>query len=116
MAGLSTSTVHRLLATLTAERILEHDAATGTYNVIANKPPDLSPAGGEWNPSWNGSQASVQMYNGALGADGAVLNHVVIGLAGVAERMVAAVGEFRGRLERFRSADWRTSGLADQRR
>ena len=31
--GLGKSTVHRLLATLTAERILEHDAATGTYRL-----------------------------------------------------------------------------------
>ena len=31
--GLGKSTVHRLLATLTAERILEHDPATGTYRL-----------------------------------------------------------------------------------
>ena len=31
--GLGKSTVHRLLATLTAERILEHDQATGTYRL-----------------------------------------------------------------------------------
>ena len=30
---LGKSTVHRLLATLTAERILEHDPATGTYRL-----------------------------------------------------------------------------------
>jgi hypothetical protein len=45
--------------------IIGSQAANGTYKVIANKPPDPSLAGGEWNPSWNGSQASVQMYNGA---------------------------------------------------
>jgi subtilisin family serine protease len=45
--------------------IIGSQAANGTYKVIANKPPDPSSAGGEWNPSWNGSQASVQMYNGA---------------------------------------------------
>jgi IclR family transcriptional regulator, KDG regulon repressor len=31
--GLGKSTAHRLLATLTAERILEHDPATGTYRL-----------------------------------------------------------------------------------
>jgi len=31
--GLSTSTVHRLLATLAAERLLEHDRATGRYRL-----------------------------------------------------------------------------------
>jgi IclR family transcriptional regulator, KDG regulon repressor len=31
--GLGKSTVHRLLATLTAERILEHDPAAGTYRL-----------------------------------------------------------------------------------
>ena len=31
--GLGKSTVHRLLATLTAERILEHEPATGTYRL-----------------------------------------------------------------------------------
>jgi IclR family KDG regulon transcriptional repressor len=31
--GLGKSTVHRLLATLTAERILEHDPVTGTYRL-----------------------------------------------------------------------------------
>jgi thermitase len=50
--------------------IIGSQAANGTYKVIANKPPDLSPAGGEWNPSWNGSQASVQMYNGAASLGG----------------------------------------------
>jgi thermitase len=43
--------------------VIGEPAANGTYKVIANKWPD--PAGTQWNPSWNGSQASVQMYNGA---------------------------------------------------
>ena len=50
--------------------IIGSQAANGTYKVIANKPPDLSAFGGEWNPSWNGSQASVQMYNGAASLGG----------------------------------------------
>jgi hypothetical protein len=37
-------------------------AANGTYKVVADKWPD--PAGSDFNPSWSGSQASVQMYNG----------------------------------------------------
>jgi thermitase len=48
--------------------VLGSEAANGTYKVIANKRPD--PAGDEWNPSWNGSQASVQMYNGAASLGG----------------------------------------------
>jgi thermitase len=48
--------------------VLGSEAANGTYMVIANKRPD--PAGDEWNPSWNGSQASVQMYNGATSLGG----------------------------------------------
>jgi hypothetical protein len=43
--------------------IIGSQAANGTYKVIANKWPD--PAGTRLNLSWNGSQASVQMYNGA---------------------------------------------------
>jgi Subtilase family/Fervidolysin N-terminal prodomain len=50
--------------------IIGSQAANGTYKVIANKPPDPSLAGGEWNPSWKGSQASVQMYNGAASLGG----------------------------------------------
>jgi hypothetical protein len=50
--------------------IIGSQAANGTYKVIANKPPDPSLQGGEWNPSWNGSQASVQMYNGAASLGG----------------------------------------------
>ncbi|CAA9463901.1 MAG: hypothetical protein AVDCRST_MAG58-3090 [uncultured Rubrobacteraceae bacterium] len=48
--------------------VLGSEAANGTYKVIANKWPD--PAGTQWNPSWNGSQASVQMYNGAASLGG----------------------------------------------
>jgi hypothetical protein len=43
--------------------IIGSQAADGTYKIIGFKWPD--PAGTQWNPSWNGSQASVQMYNGA---------------------------------------------------
>src|SRR5215207_1379606 len=56
--------------------IIGSQAANGTYKVIANKPPDLSAFGGEWNPSWNGSQASVQMYNGAASLVGGGLKAV----------------------------------------
>src|SRR5215218_5815668 len=48
--------------------IIGEPAANGTYKVIAHKWPD--PAGTQWNPSWNGSQASVQMYNGAASIGG----------------------------------------------
>jgi len=48
--------------------VLGSEAANGTYKVIANKWPN--PAGTQWNPSWNGSQASVQMYNGAASLGG----------------------------------------------
>jgi hypothetical protein len=48
--------------------VIGEPAANGTYKVIANKWPD--PAGTQWNPSWNGSQASVQMYNGAASLGG----------------------------------------------
>jgi hypothetical protein len=50
--------------------IIGSQAANGTYKVIANNPPDPSRAGGEWNPSWTGSQASVQMYNGTASLGG----------------------------------------------
>jgi thermitase len=43
--------------------IIGSQAANGIYKVIVNKFPD--PAGTQLNPSWNSSQASVQMYNGA---------------------------------------------------
>jgi thermitase len=43
--------------------IIGSQAADGIYKVIAFKWPD--PAGPQLNPSWDGSQASVQMYNGA---------------------------------------------------
>jgi thermitase len=43
--------------------IIGSQAADGIYKVIAFKWPD--PAGTQFNPSWNGSQASVQMYNGS---------------------------------------------------
>jgi thermitase len=48
--------------------IIGSQAANGTYKVIANKWPD--PAGEEWNPSWSGSQASVQLYNGPASIGG----------------------------------------------
>jgi hypothetical protein len=49
--------------------VLGSEAANGTYKVIANnKSPDTG--GTQWNPSWNGSQASVQMYNGAASLGG----------------------------------------------
>jgi subtilisin family serine protease len=48
--------------------VLGSEAANGTYKVIANKWP--GPGGTQWNPSWNGSQASVQMYNGAASIGG----------------------------------------------
>ncbi len=48
--------------------IIGSQAANGTYKVIANKWPD--PAGTQWNPSWNGSQASVQLYNGPASIGG----------------------------------------------
>jgi thermitase len=48
--------------------VLGSAAPNGVYKVIATKPPD--PAGPQWNPSWNGSQASVQMYNGAASLGG----------------------------------------------
>jgi len=48
--------------------VIGEPAANGTYKVIAHKWPD--PAGTQWNPSWNGSQASVQMYNGAASIGG----------------------------------------------
>jgi hypothetical protein len=48
--------------------VIGEPAANGTYKVIINKWPD--PAGTQWNPSWNGSQASVQMYNGAASLGG----------------------------------------------
>ena len=48
--------------------IIGEPAANGTYKVIAHKTPD--PAGTQWNPSWNGSQASVQMYNGPASLGG----------------------------------------------
>jgi thermitase len=43
--------------------IVGSQAADGTYKMIAFKWPN--PAGTQFNPSWNDSQASVQMYNGA---------------------------------------------------
>jgi hypothetical protein len=49
--------------------VLGSDAANGTYKVIANnKSPDTG--GTQWNPSWTGSQASVQMYKGAASIGG----------------------------------------------
>jgi subtilisin family serine protease len=48
--------------------VLGSEAANGTYKVIAIKWPD--PSGTQWNPSWNGSQASVQMHNGAASLGG----------------------------------------------
>jgi hypothetical protein len=48
--------------------VIGSQAADGTYKVVADKWPD--PAGTAFNPSWSGSQASVQMYNGAASIGG----------------------------------------------
>jgi len=47
--------------------VIGSQAANGTYKVMASKP---APAGSQFNPSWNGSRASVQMYNGAASLGG----------------------------------------------
>jgi hypothetical protein len=48
--------------------VLGSEAANGTYKVVVLNWP--LPSGTQWNPSWNGSQASVQLYNGAASLGG----------------------------------------------
>jgi hypothetical protein len=47
---------------------IDSQAANGTYEVVANKWPERADI--YVNPSWNGSRASFQMYNGAASIGG----------------------------------------------
>jgi hypothetical protein len=40
-------------------------ASNGVYRVVIDRWYDATPLGQQYNPSWTGSQASVQLYNGA---------------------------------------------------